>query len=135
LVNDSKGQGSEKHPMVYCGRLVLDRSLFPPYVPRKALDRKSFPISDARTYIFAFQNGTFSENQEHCDLKDAVRDFDDRFNSPQHPPPAFSLLQVTEQVIQGLRRSFLEFPRATKSTKKRGKGSYKGQNKRLKKFG
>jgi len=36
----------------YLGRVVLDRCLFPPYVPRKALDRKSFPCHDACTYIF-----------------------------------------------------------------------------------
>ena len=36
----------------YLGRVVLDRGLFPPYVPRKALDRKSFPCHDACTYIF-----------------------------------------------------------------------------------
>jgi Domain of unknown function (DUF2431) len=36
----------------YLGRVVLDRCLFPPYTPRKALDRKSFPCHDACTYVF-----------------------------------------------------------------------------------
>jgi 25S rRNA (uracil2634-N3)-methyltransferase len=40
-------------PWVYRGRIVLDRALWPPYVPRKALDRKSFPCHDACTYVFA----------------------------------------------------------------------------------
>jgi 25S rRNA (uracil2634-N3)-methyltransferase len=39
-------------PWVYRGRIVLDRALWPPYVPRKALDRKSFPCHDACTYVF-----------------------------------------------------------------------------------
>ena len=42
----------------YLGRVVLDRSLFPPYVPRKALDRKSFPCHDACTYILCLRDGT-----------------------------------------------------------------------------
>lgn len=36
----------------YLGRIVLDRFTLPPYTPRKALDRKSFPCHDACTYVF-----------------------------------------------------------------------------------
>jgi hypothetical protein len=36
----------------YHGRVILDRALWIPYVPRKALDRASFPCHDACTYIF-----------------------------------------------------------------------------------
>lgn len=36
----------------YLGRVVLDRAVLPPYVPRKALDKKSFPCHDACIYIF-----------------------------------------------------------------------------------
>ena len=36
----------------YHGRVVLDRAVLPPYVPRKALDKKSFPCHDACIYIF-----------------------------------------------------------------------------------
>lgn len=36
----------------YVGRIVLDRALWQPYVPRKALDQKSFSCHDACTYIF-----------------------------------------------------------------------------------
>ncbi|VEU42638.1 unnamed protein product [Pseudo-nitzschia multistriata] len=39
--------------LFYSGRIVLDRFLLPPYTPRKALDRKSFPCHDACFYIFA----------------------------------------------------------------------------------
>lgn len=38
----------------YKGRVVFDRCMLPPYVPRKALDRKSFPCHDARTYVFGW---------------------------------------------------------------------------------
>jgi Domain of unknown function (DUF2431) len=39
----------------YAGRIVLDRNLIPPYTPRKALDRKSFPCHDACVFVFAQQ--------------------------------------------------------------------------------
>jgi 25S rRNA (uracil2634-N3)-methyltransferase len=45
--------GNEQQQLVYLGRIVLDRALLPPYTPRKALDRKSFPHHDACTYIFS----------------------------------------------------------------------------------
>jgi 25S rRNA (uracil2634-N3)-methyltransferase len=44
----------------YAGRMVLDRFLLPPYTPRKALDKKSFPCHDACFYIF--QNTSSSAN-------------------------------------------------------------------------
>mmetsp|Transcript_4350 Transcript_4350/g.11952 ORF Transcript_4350/g.11952 Transcript_4350/m.11952 type:complete len:464 (-) Transcript_4350:28-1419(-) len=37
----------------YLGRVVWDRALFPPHVPRKARHCKSFSTHDARTYVFA----------------------------------------------------------------------------------
>lgn len=37
----------------YFGRVVWDRALFHPYIPRKALDSKSFSNHDACTYIFS----------------------------------------------------------------------------------
>jgi hypothetical protein len=46
---------NENEPRVhYFGRIAFDRYLFPPYIPRKALDKKSFPSHDACTYIFGF---------------------------------------------------------------------------------
>ena len=38
--------------LVYAGSVVFDRAAYPPYRPRKALDRSSFPISDAQTFVF-----------------------------------------------------------------------------------
>jgi hypothetical protein len=47
------GNESSSPLLHYSGRLVMDRFLIPPYTPRKALDRKSFPCHDACFYIFA----------------------------------------------------------------------------------
>lgn len=50
-------------PLFYTGRIVLDRFLLPPYTPRKALDRKSFPCHDACFYIFAQTKSERGEEQ------------------------------------------------------------------------
>ena len=47
-VVESAGNGDIK----CVGRVVFDKSLFHPYVNRKALDRKSFPCADALMYFF-----------------------------------------------------------------------------------
>jgi 25S rRNA (uracil2634-N3)-methyltransferase len=38
------------------GKVVFDRATTPPYTPRKALDRKSFPCHDACTFIFSLRS-------------------------------------------------------------------------------
>lgn len=45
----------EPCPFEYKGRVVFDKCLLPPYTPRKALDKKSFPCHDACLYVFGFQ--------------------------------------------------------------------------------
>ena len=37
----------------HLGSVAFDRCLYPGYVNRKVLDKKSFPVHDALTYIFA----------------------------------------------------------------------------------
>ena len=39
------------------GKIVFDRCNLPPYVPRKALDRKSFPCHDACDHVFGWSGG------------------------------------------------------------------------------
>lgn len=45
--------------LTYQGRVVFDKCLLPPYTPRKALDRKSFPVSDACCYVFGSNDARF----------------------------------------------------------------------------
>lgn len=51
---DGKGKGA-KDELEYKGRIAFDRCLMPPYVPRKALDKKSFTCHDACTYVFGWK--------------------------------------------------------------------------------
>lgn len=52
---DGKGKGVGKNELEYKGRIAFDRCLLPPYVPRKALDKKSFTCHDACTYVFGWK--------------------------------------------------------------------------------
>eukprot|EP00957_Ditylum_brightwellii_P024676 1864502-Ditylum_brightwellii.AAC.1 len=49
---------------VYKGRIIFDRCLYPPYVPRKALDYKSFPCHDACVYVFGFNTTATAADED-----------------------------------------------------------------------
>lgn len=72
----------------YLGRVVLDRALLPPYVPRKALCQKSFPVHDACTYMFGLDGSLW--DFEHSNLVDDV------------------MLPVTVEMIERIRDSLLQ---------------------------
>eukprot|EP00934_Nitzschia_sp_Nitz4_P007870 Nitzschia sp. Nitz4//scaffold413_size9536//3507//4703//NITZ4_009095-RA/size9536-processed-gene-0.3-mRNA-1//1//CDS//3329551337//7860//frame0 len=85
---------SRKESWIYRGRVVLDRALLPPYTPRKALDRKSFPCHDACIYMFG---------------RDSIV-------TAQQLTSAYNILPVTSQEILALRNNLL---RQKASSKKR----------------
>lgn len=91
----------------YCGRIVFDRYLTPPYTPRKAMDRKSFPVHDACVYAFDAGNGGNPLEQNTIELKLAKK----------HPSPS-KFLKVDPDLIDSLRSAMikkdLKSPRVTK---------------------
>ena len=52
----------------YLGRIVLDRYCFKPYIPRKALDRKSFPNHDACIFIFGTKSKVMPSMSIHSKI-------------------------------------------------------------------
>lgn len=56
----------------YLGRIVLDRASVPPYTPRKALDKKSFPCHDACVYIFGLKSSEKGVFPSTINTKDAT---------------------------------------------------------------
>jgi 25S rRNA (uracil2634-N3)-methyltransferase len=81
----------------YAGRVVLDRYLLPPYTPRKALDRKSFPCHDACFYIFAH-----NRQIQACDSKKFPSTL-----SEDSTDGSASAIPITPDVILSFRRSLL----------------------------
>ena len=75
----------------YVGRIVLDRALWQPYVPRKAKDAKSFPCHDACTYVFQrAKEGEVAEEESEPTWLDK------------------KLIPVTEDLVLELRESWLQ---------------------------
>jgi len=54
-------------PFEYKGRVAFDRCLLPPYVPRKALDKKSFPCHDACLFVFGWKTNDDNNNNNNND--------------------------------------------------------------------
>ena len=52
-------------PFEYKGRVVFDKSLLPPYTPRKALDKKSFPCHDACLYVFGWKTQKHKDDRNN----------------------------------------------------------------------
>jgi 25S rRNA (uracil2634-N3)-methyltransferase len=104
----------------YLGRVVLDRHLFPPYVPRKALDRKSFPCHDACTYIFQLVSSKASEQSQEQDMSS----LDARVLSvsTMKDVDPFCLVQVTTDLIRSLRSNLLRHVAKRKPVAKKMKG-------------
>lgn len=63
--DDDEDDNQNGASWTYVGRVVLDRALWQPYVPRKALDQKSFTCHDACTYIFQRRRNTTTKPWLH----------------------------------------------------------------------
>lgn len=103
----------------YLGRVVLDRHLFPPYVPRKALDRKSFPCHDACTYIFAVldEGELSSSSDEETSSLGALVLPAIKVNSAT----SSTLISVTPDLILALRARLLQQARSGSGNQTKGK--------------
>jgi len=95
--NDDWNQ-QRKVNVTYVGRIVLDRCLLPPYIPRKALDRKSFSVHDACTYILGL-------------VADKRRDIPHQQENPLEIAASNGgpLVRVDHTLIQRLRTALLDF--------------------------
>lgn len=103
------------------GRIVFDKCTLPPYTPRKALDRKSFPCHDACFYVFGWSKSSFQ----------STIPMNNREELPGLLPNHASIIPVTEKVLEKVRSIHI-------SQSGDGKGNMKKQkngtrNKRRKK--
>ena len=119
--NGVSGSKDSRPLLYYSGRIVLDRFLLPPYTPRKALDKKSFPCHDACFYIFAQEPA--SDNQS-SDTKKKKRLFsptipcdenggsensmDSTTKDTSHPPSSTMLIKIESELIRRIRRIHLK---------------------------
>lgn len=116
--------------LYYSGRIVLDRFLIPPYTPRKALDKKSFPCHDACFYIFsqdpttvdqsstettkALYSPTIRPDQNECEKADIIA------------PSSTALTKIDPECIQIIRRKHMG-KHCSGKKRQRTKKNVKGQ--------
>lgn len=102
----------EEANALYLGRVVLDKAILPPYTPRKALNRKSFPCHDACHYIFAFgitTFGTASEDDKDTNQSKFPRTIpSDPAEYPIEDKPTMQeMILVTEKLIGSIREAHM----------------------------
>mmetsp|Transcript_6532 Transcript_6532/g.9236 ORF Transcript_6532/g.9236 Transcript_6532/m.9236 type:complete len:369 (-) Transcript_6532:50-1156(-) len=105
---------------IFQGRLVLDRALLPPYTPRKALNRKSFPCHDACFYIFSFdRKNTDGECEESGQFPRTIHSKSVEFTEEEED----QIVPVTEKLVERIRSTHLSIstvkPFRKKAKKKR----------------
>lgn len=103
--------------LAFAGKVVLDRSLIPPYRPLKALDHKSFPCHDACFYIFWSANRIGDASPAFPPTIDE----DDEEGGSDSPT-----MPVTQDIILSIRRKLLQVA-STKTKRKKGKRKTKFQ--------
>ena len=105
----------------------MDRCCFPPYRPRKALDKKSFSCHDAAVYIFGWNKAkkgvckVSSLNSDQHDLNTILHKADKEYSFEESHAQS-TVFKVTSDLIQKVRSRILNhsgFERKTTNKKER----------------
>ena len=114
------------------GKIVLDRCNLPPYIPRKALDRKSFPCHDACDYVFGWSDGSGDDSNPSIPKADAEADQEDDISRIE---PA-RIVKLTTEMLERVRAVHLRNQEVGAERKKhertKGKGGRKGKRQKMK---
>ncbi|GFH45010.1 hypothetical protein CTEN210_01484 [Chaetoceros tenuissimus] len=113
--DEDKDPKNHKSPFEFKGRIVFDRCLLKPYVPRKALDKKSFPCHDACMFVFGWESSE-SENS-NCDISNPTIPVEDNDEANDDETRA-QVVPVTKDLIDEIRSLHMSL------------GSYKERKKR-----
>ena len=100
----------------YKGRLVFDKCNLPPYVPRKALDKKSFPCHDACVFVFGFRR----KSAESTILDNEKVDFNQNVTASLDSSSS-GIIPVTIKLIETVRKKHLTLAMYQKELKHNGK--------------
>ena len=133
---DGKSKGDKiELGLEYKGRIAFDRCLMPPYVPRKALDKKSFTCHDACTYVFGWKGAGGKKFGCTIPLEDGKNEGGGQEDGRGSEP----LMAVTKDMIVKIRQIQLDAKAvkmaaatvgAARRSKKGGVGFGAGNNKK-----
>jgi len=117
--SNENGKKITQRRLEYKGRVVFDRCLMPPYVPRKALDKKSFTAHDACHYIFGWASGVGTgrgDGDNYCQYASTIHESSQESNSGGSSGGCSSstsgrvdmgILPVTKDMVLNIRRKHL----------------------------
>ena len=133
-IENQKPQTNKSPSLYYSGRIVLDRFLIPPYTPRKALDKKSFPCHDACFYIFSQEPTTDQQSTASTKKKlfspTIPRDENEGVarstNACSNTPSYSMVIKIEPELIRLIRRNHM---RKCCPAKKRKRNSAKRKTK------
>ena len=100
----------------YRGRLVFDKCNLHPYVPRKALDKKSFPCHDACVYVFGFRKESTESTIPDSDTNE------EGISTTSLDPS--SIIPVTTELIESIRTKHMTLAHYESELKYTGKKRY-----------
>ena len=111
----------------YKRRVVLDKCTLPPYTPRKALDKKSFPCHDACFYVFGWRR--HEDDGSSCQSNATITDNDNKqLDSDEEKRDLSSIIKVTEKVVETIRSTHLSFKRKLGGNKGKSSSKWNGKN-------
>ena len=102
---DAECKGT-KDELEYKGRIAFDRCLMPPYVPRKALDKKSFTCHDACTYVLGWKGER--GKRFGCTIPIPLEDGKNEGAGQEDGRGPEPLMVVTEDMIAKIRQIHLD---------------------------
>mmetsp|Transcript_11514 Transcript_11514/g.33919 ORF Transcript_11514/g.33919 Transcript_11514/m.33919 type:complete len:440 (-) Transcript_11514:149-1468(-) len=117
--------GGKKQParLEYKGRIVLDRCCIPPYVPRKALDKKSFTCHDACVFVFGGEDSGGGRGRKGDGAFPAT--IFDEGRGTEHVAPASPIIPITQSMLEKLRDDILASGKQHRTAKFKQQGKWK----------
>ncbi len=123
------GWSKDDCPLEYKGRIVFDKCLLPPYVPRKALDKKSFPCHDACLYILGWKDLSRASNHMVCDIMPTIPQHqacgensgNDNDKKEQTLNASNQIIRVDKETIDEIRHLHLQHAKLNDGKKKKKK--------------
>jgi len=126
--NNNSNNGAAITRLYYSGRIVLDRFLLPPYTPRKALDKKSFPCHDACFYVFAQEATAKTKKKKAIVFESTIPRDDQEEICGSIDSPATTLVKIEPKLLCRLRQKFMSSAAASSSAKKSRKSKKQKTN-------
>lgn len=105
-----KSNDTKQIPLEYKARIVFDKCLLPPYTPRKALDKKSFPCHDACVFVFGLTKNYITDDSDELKCAPTISSDQQELGDANTEIPSIlgdTIIPVTQNMISKIRNIHL----------------------------